>query len=201
MGADVMRWHVLRAGAEPEPEVRLRPGGEIKRRLLTLWNSVKFFVDYANIAGLSAQPGGESDQTLQPLDRWLLERTEQLVAEMTEAYERYWTPDVIASFESFVDDLSNWYIRRSRRRFWDGDEVALWTLWHALVRSRADDRAGDAVPRRLTSGARCARTTRPSRSSCSPGPRCVKRTTVCSPRSRRCGASSSSAARLAATQD
>jgi len=54
---------------------------------------------------------------------------------MTEAYERYWTPALIRSFESFVDDLSNWYIRRSRRRFWDGDEVALWTLWHALVRS------------------------------------------------------------------
>ena len=67
--------------------------------------------------------------------RGLSERTEQLVAEMTEAYERYWTPALIRSFESFVDDLSNWYIRRSRRRFWDGDQVALWTLWHALVRS------------------------------------------------------------------
>ncbi|MGZ8691804.1 MAG: DUF5915 domain-containing protein [Gaiellaceae bacterium] len=65
----------------------------------------------------------------------MLERTEQLVAEMTEAYERYWTPALIQSFDSFVDDLSNWYIRRSRRRFWAGDEVALWTLWHALVRS------------------------------------------------------------------
>src|SRR6266480_880971 len=54
---------------------------------------------------------------------------------MTEAYERYWTPALIRSFESFVDDLSNWYIRRSRRRFWDGDQVALWTLWQALVRS------------------------------------------------------------------
>ena len=54
---------------------------------------------------------------------------------MTEAYERYWTPALIRSFESFVDDLSNWYIRRSRRRFWAGDDVALWTLWHALVRS------------------------------------------------------------------
>ena len=52
---------------------------------------------------------------------------------MTDAYERFWTPDVIASFESFVDDLSNWYIRRSRRRFWDGDAAALVTLRHALV--------------------------------------------------------------------
>jgi isoleucyl-tRNA synthetase len=54
---------------------------------------------------------------------------------MSDAYERYWTPGVIRAFDTFVDDLSNWYIRRSRRRFWNGDEVALWTLWHALVRS------------------------------------------------------------------
>src|SRR5205823_3050070 len=71
----------------------------------------------------------------EPLDRWFLSRTEQLAAEMTDAYERYWTPDLIVSFESFVDDLSNWYIRRSRRRFWNGDVAALETLYGALVRS------------------------------------------------------------------
>ena len=65
----------------------------------------------------------------------LLARVEQLVAEATDAYERYWTPDVVASFESFVDDLSNWYIRRSRRRFWNGDAAALETLRAALLRS------------------------------------------------------------------
>ena len=120
---------------------------------------------------------------------------------MTEAYERYWTPALIRSFESFVDDLSNWYIRRSRRRFWDGDEVALWTLWHALVRSvqtiapvmpfladflwrtlRADDAPESVFLRALARGASTGRG-------------------LCSPRSRRCGASSSSAVRLAATRD
>jgi isoleucyl-tRNA synthetase len=54
---------------------------------------------------------------------------------MTDAYERFWTPDVVASFESFVDDLSNWYIRRSRRRFWDGDAAALETLRTALLKA------------------------------------------------------------------
>jgi isoleucyl-tRNA synthetase len=133
IGADVIRFMF----SEHVPSQNLKfgygPADEIKRRLLTLWNSVKFFVDYANIAGF--EPGGEAPAELQPLDHWLLERTEQLVAEMTEAYERYSTPALIKLFESFVDDLSNWYIRRSRRRFWDGDEVALWTLWYALVRS------------------------------------------------------------------
>jgi isoleucyl-tRNA synthetase len=109
------------------------PATEIRRRLLTYWNSVKFFVDYANVDGF--RPGDEPPGELQPLDRWLLERTEQLVADITEQCERYWTPGVMRAFDSFVDDLSNWYIRRSRRRFWNGDEVALWTLWHALVSS------------------------------------------------------------------
>ncbi|MBA3733693.1 MAG: isoleucine--tRNA ligase [Actinobacteria bacterium] len=133
IGADVMRFMFCDQVPSQNLKFGYGPAGEIKRRLLTLWNSVKFFVDYANIQGF--RPGGEAPSELQPLDHWLLERTDQLVAEMTEAYERYWTPALIRSFESFVDDLSNWYIRRSRRRFWDGDEVALWTLWHALVRS------------------------------------------------------------------
>jgi isoleucyl-tRNA synthetase len=52
---------------------------------------------------------------------------------MEGAYERYWTPDVIAAFERFVDDVSNWYIRRSRRRFYSLDEAAFGTLWYALA--------------------------------------------------------------------
>jgi isoleucyl-tRNA synthetase len=133
IGADVIRFMFCEQVPSQNLKFGYGPAGEIRRRLLTLWNCVKFFVDYANID--SFRPGGERPSELQPLDHWLLERTEQLVAEMTEAYERYWTPALIRSFESFVDDLSNWYIRRSRRRFWVGDEVALWTLWHALVRS------------------------------------------------------------------
>jgi isoleucyl-tRNA synthetase len=129
MGADVMRWMYSEQVPSQNLNFGYGPAHEIKRRLLTLWNSVKFFVDYANVA-----PGGEAGQ-LEPLDRWLLSRVEQLVADATDAYERFWTPDVVASFEAFVDDLSNWYIRRSRRRFWDGDAVALETLRSALLRS------------------------------------------------------------------
>jgi isoleucyl-tRNA synthetase len=133
IGADVMRFMYCEHVPSQNLKFGYGPAGEIKRRLLTLWNSVKFFVDYANIDGFT--PGTDAPGELRPLDRWLLERTEQLLAETTDAYERYWTPAVVRSFDSFVDDLSNWYIRRSRRRFWDGDEVALWALWQALVRS------------------------------------------------------------------
>jgi len=129
MGADVMRWQFCEANPGQNIKFGYGPAHEVKRRLLTLWNSVKFFVDYANVSG-----EGEAGE-LEPLDRWLLSRTEQLVFETTAAYERFWTPDVVASYESFVDDLSNWYIRRSRRRFWEGDATALTTLRTALLRS------------------------------------------------------------------
>jgi isoleucyl-tRNA synthetase len=129
MGADVMRWMYSEQVPSQNLNFGYGPAHEIRRRLLTLWNSVKFFVDYANVS-----PGAEVGE-LEPLDRWLLSRVEQLVAEATDAYERFWTPDVVASFEAFVDDLSNWYIRRSRRRFWDGDSAALETLRTALLRS------------------------------------------------------------------
>jgi isoleucyl-tRNA synthetase len=135
MGADVMRW--LFCGVTPSQNLRFGygPAGEVKRELLTLWNSVSFFVTYANIeafepvwADLEAGPPEG-----QPLDRWVVARTAQLVSEVTAAFDEYWTPRATAAFERFVDDLSNWYIRRSRRRFWSSDEAALRTLWYALV--------------------------------------------------------------------
>ncbi len=131
MGADVMRW--LYCEQTPSQPLRFgyRMAEEVKRRLLRFWHSVKFFVDYANIEDF--QPGANAGDELEPLDRWLLARTDELVAQATDAYERFWTPDVTRAFERYVDDLSNWYIRRSRRRFWDGDPAALATLWHALV--------------------------------------------------------------------
>ncbi len=136
MGADVMRWQFCAQPPSQNLKFGFGPAQEIKRRLLTLWNSTKFFVAYANIAGfepryedLAAGPHGD----LQPLDRWLVERTRQLVADTTAGYESWLTVDVIRAFDDFVEDLSNWYIRRSRRRFWDGDEAALRTLWYALV--------------------------------------------------------------------
>jgi isoleucyl-tRNA synthetase len=133
MGADIVRWLFTEQIPSQNVNFGYGPATEIKRRLLTYWHSVKFFVDYANIVGFKPSPEPAGD--LQPLDRWLKARTEQLVADATDAYERFRTPDVIRAFEAFVDDLSNWYIRRSRRRFWDGDVTALWALWNALTES------------------------------------------------------------------
>jgi isoleucyl-tRNA synthetase len=136
MGADVMRWQYCAQPPNQNLLFGFGHGQEIQRKLLTLWNSASFFVQYANIAGftpslddLADGPSGD----LTPLDRWLVARTRRLVDEVTEAYEQYLTGQALRAFEAFVDDLSNWYVRRSRRRFWNGDEAALRTLWTALV--------------------------------------------------------------------
>ncbi len=136
MGADVMRWQFCAQPPDQDLLFGYGPGHEIKRRMLTLWNSVSFFVEYANIQGfrpsfdeLASEPSG----ALQPLDRWLIARTRQLVREATAGFEATLTINVVKAFEAFVEDLSTWYIRRSRRRFWEEDDVALRTLWWALV--------------------------------------------------------------------
>jgi isoleucyl-tRNA synthetase len=142
MGADVMRWQF---SAQPPNQNLLfgyGPAQEIKKRLLTLWNSVRFLVDYANSENwtpswseLESGPSGE----LQPLDRWLVMRTHALVEEATAAYESWLTVNVVRAFDAFVEDVSNWYIRRSRRRFYghaggyEGDQTAFGVLWYALV--------------------------------------------------------------------
>jgi isoleucyl-tRNA synthetase len=134
MGADVMRW--LFSQQVPSQSIRFGygPAHDAKRRLLTLWNSASFLVTYANIEEWRPE-WGAAPSSEHTLDRWLVSRTNQLLGEVEDAYERYWTPDVTRAFETFVDDLSNWYIRRSRRRFWVSDVVAIETLWWSLVQA------------------------------------------------------------------
>lgn len=137
MGADVMRWQYCVQPPNQNLLFGFSPGQEIQRKLLTFWNSASFFIQYANVADF--KPSLDSLETAppvkHPLDQWLQARTAQLVAETTAAYESYLTVNVLRSFESFMDDLSNWYIRRSRRRFWDGDDAALRSLWTSLVQA------------------------------------------------------------------
>jgi len=137
MGADVMRWQFCEQNPGQNIKFGYGPANEVKRRVLTLWHSASFLVTYANVEefrprweDVSSVPAGAE---LQPLDRWVLARVQELVAECEAGYEESWTPRVAREVESFVDDLSNWYIRRSRSRFWSGDETALRTLWVALI--------------------------------------------------------------------
>jgi isoleucyl-tRNA synthetase len=136
MGADVMRWQYCAQPPDRNLLFGFGPAAEIKRELLTFWNSVLFFVLYANIEEFrpswsSLAPRGE----LAPLDRWLVERTHAFVREAEAGYESWMTVDVMRAYTAYADDLSNWYVRRSRPRFWDGERAALETLWYALVQT------------------------------------------------------------------
>jgi isoleucyl-tRNA synthetase len=137
MGADVMRWQYCAQPPDRNLLFGFGPAHEVRRRLLTFWNSAKFLVLYANIEGFTPtfadlETGPPAEQ---PLDRWLVARTQRLLAEVTAALESQLTFRAIAAFEAFQDDVSNWYVRRSRRRFYAYDESAFRSLWYALVQS------------------------------------------------------------------
>ena len=139
MGADVMRW--LFCSQVPSQNLNFGFGlaREVKRELLTFWNSVSFLILYANVEGWRpAAPlieSGPARDDLAQLDRWLLARVQKLVAEANEGFERFWTPAITKAFTSFMGALSDWYVRRSRPRFWRGEEAALETLWYAVVQA------------------------------------------------------------------
>jgi isoleucyl-tRNA synthetase len=138
MGADVMRWQFCAQPPDRDLLFGFGAAHEIRRKVLTLWNSARFFLEYAFVesfqpdyATLERGPGDD----LKPLDRWLVARTHRLVADTTAAYDAFLVHRVVQAYESYVDDLSNWYIRRSRRRFWNGERAALSTLWWSLAQA------------------------------------------------------------------
>jgi isoleucyl-tRNA synthetase len=136
-GADALRWYLYTA-TPPGVERRFSSDlvGEVIRSFtLTLWNVYSFFVTYANLdkPTVTTRPIATSD-----LDRWLLSELNVLVRDVTEAYENYDVPNATRPIEAFVEKLSTWYLRRSRRRFWksesDSDKQAAYsTLYTALV--------------------------------------------------------------------
>jgi len=136
-GADAMRWYLYTA-SPPGQERRFSSDlvGEVLRNFtLTLWNTYSFFVTYANLDGWV--PDSKITPEYSSLDLWVLSALNTLVRDVTEALESYDVLGATRPIEGFVDQLSNWYLRRSRRRFWksesDGDKFAAYaTLYEAL---------------------------------------------------------------------
>ena len=140
LGADATRWYMYTAS--PAGSSRRFSQGLVeeglRRFLLTLWNTYSFFVSYANIDGF--KPGGRFTGERPEIDRWLLSELNALVVKVTQELDEYDPTDAARAIEEFVDDLSNWYVRRSRRRFWrgvsegdDDKQSAYDTLYTALV--------------------------------------------------------------------
>jgi isoleucyl-tRNA synthetase len=136
-GAEPMRW--LFAGQNPSLNIGFGYGplGDVKRRFLTLWNTYRFYVQYANLDGLNPHDVAVGDGST-PIDRWLRSRLHVVVRTVGQSLEAYDLPTVVRIVEEFFDDLSNWYVRLNRRRFWknlhDGDKAAAHvTLYEALT--------------------------------------------------------------------
>ncbi|MBN1564418.1 MAG: isoleucine--tRNA ligase [Anaerolineae bacterium] len=139
-GADAFRWYMYTAGPPGEPRrfsVEL-VGEAVRNFYLTLWNVYSFFVTYANLDNFDPKQKPVPVADRDPLDRWILSELHALAREVTEGYDAYDVPRATRPIETFVDSLSNWYLRRSRRRFWksesDTDKLAAYqTLYESLV--------------------------------------------------------------------
>jgi isoleucyl-tRNA synthetase len=133
-GADAVRWYMLAAGS---PWSARRVGHDaisdvVRKTLLTYWNTISFHTLYAQASGFElSQSPAVKDRSL--MDRWILSELNALIVEVDQAYSVFDSQAAGKALAKFIDDLSNWYVRRSRRRFWGGDQAALATLHEALV--------------------------------------------------------------------
>jgi isoleucyl-tRNA synthetase len=130
-GADAFRWYLF-TSKQPWDGYRFSldtVGEGVRQFLITLWNTYRLFVLYANVNDVARDAEGEPTE----LDRWILSRLDATVEIAGERLDDYDTTSAGRAIAAFVDDLSNWYVRLSRRRFWDGDPAAFGTLRECLL--------------------------------------------------------------------
>jgi isoleucyl-tRNA synthetase len=137
-GADALRWYFFSSG-QPWTPRRVFPDGireATRQTLLTLWNVWSFFATYADLDGWKPE-AGDGDSSATPthvLDRWILGELDATVAKVTDALEGFDALAGAGALSTFIDALSNWYVRRSRPRFWkSSDPAAHATLYECLV--------------------------------------------------------------------
>jgi isoleucyl-tRNA synthetase len=142
MGADVMRWMYCRQN--PANNINFGPGpaDEVRSKVvMKLWNTYAFFCNYARLDGFDPKSPTITLSERGDLDRWILSDLQLLIRQAHESFKEYYLPSFVLEAEKFIDDkLSNWYVRRSRRRFWRGksqgdtDKLAAYqTLYSVLT--------------------------------------------------------------------
>ena len=137
-GTDVMRWAYCTQNPASDLNFGYGMLDDVRRRLvIPLWNVYAFFVTYANLERLDFSALILTKPELPVLDRWILSRVQRLVAGVADRLDEYDPQGATRPVETFVEDLSNWYVRRCRRRFWKSEDdaskrAAYYTLYRAL---------------------------------------------------------------------
>ena len=138
MGVDVMRWMYIRQNVENNLLFGYSKADDVRKRLINFWNIYSFFCTYANVDKFEpdTQKINPKDYTL--LDKWIIAKVNLLIKESSIHYDRFEADKLLKKIELFIDDLSNWYIRRNRRRFWKSENdkdkfVAYQTLYEVLL--------------------------------------------------------------------
>ena len=137
MGVDVMRW--MYASQNPEHNLLFgyHHGDDIRKKLIQFWNSYSFFSTYAAVDGFDPSKGSIDDADLNIMDHWVLSKLHLFIKDSREAMDQFRSDLLMKKFDLFMDELSNWYIRRSRRRFWksedDGDKQAAYVVLYEVL--------------------------------------------------------------------
>jgi isoleucyl-tRNA synthetase len=137
-GADALRWNMFSAGSPWTPKRMFVESVDdtTNRFLRTLWNTYSFFVTYANLDGWDPD-AAVADAPTHVLDRWARSRLHSTVAEVTDALDRFDALAGAQALDRLVDDLSNWYVRRSRPRFWKSSDPHAHATLHECLRTVA----------------------------------------------------------------
>ena len=138
MGVDVMRW--IYASQNPETNLLFgyERGNEVRKKLIQLWNSYSFFATYAEVDGFNPLKLKLEVDELTIMDKWILSKLNVFLSDSEDYLDNYRVDILMRKFDLFLDDLSNWYIRRNRRRFWktidDKDKLtAYFVLYNVLL--------------------------------------------------------------------
>ncbi len=141
-GADALRLYMINSPVVHAEDLRFSEEGvkqSLRDLIIPLWNAYAFFVTYARVDGWKPVPGAPPAASAHPLDRWILSCLDRLTQEVVAAMDGYDLQQSVRPFVKFIEDLTNWYIRRSRRRFWksgnDADKACAYaTLYETLLR-------------------------------------------------------------------
>ena len=138
MGVDVMRWMYSLQHIEHNLLFGYGAADEVRKKLITLWNIYSFYATYASVDGFDPSEHPLRKSSLTILDKWILAKTHLLIKDAHKSMDLFRVDEFMRSFDTYLEDLSNWYIRRNRRRFWksedDNDKNAAYaTLYYVLT--------------------------------------------------------------------